>query len=475
VLEPDGRVNHLAQPPEVIVVGAGISGLVCSWRLRQAGVEAVCFEETQRVGGALRSQRRNGFLVEAGANTLQATPGFVDLLREIDLEKDLLEAERGLPRFILRHGELHMLPLGPVALIRTRLLSPRAKWRLLRELRIPALRGGAEESVDSFVARRFGREIADTIAAPFVFGTFAGDPVRLSASAVLPSFVAFEQKFGGVLRGALRARRGAADGAARRLVALRRGMESLPAALAERMDGRVYLATRVQRLIRCEANGAGLEIELEGQPTPRRMAARAVVVATPPWSAAGLLATVAPQASAALAELEAPPLAVVSLECARADVAHPLRGFGFLVAPGEGVRMLGCLWPSSVFADRAPVGSVSFTVFVGGARDPGGADLGEDALVDGVRGDLGRILGIRGTAAVLAIDRYPRSIPQYTLGHSRRLQRIRAGLAAAPGVFLAGNYFAGISVGDCLDQATKTAFDVQEYLKTSVDFSRPGV
>src|SRR5262249_7229852 len=153
-------------------IGAGISGLVCSWRLLRAGVETVCFEATERVGGALRSQRRDGFLVEAGANTLQATPAFVDLLREIGLETELLQAEPGLPRFILRHGELHTLPLGPVALVRTRLLSFRAKWQLLRELRMPALRGGGEESVDSFVARRFGREIAETISAPFVFGTF---------------------------------------------------------------------------------------------------------------------------------------------------------------------------------------------------------------------------------------------------------------------------------------------------------------
>jgi oxygen-dependent protoporphyrinogen oxidase len=166
---------------------------------------------------------------------------------------------------------------------------------------------------------------------------------------------------------------------------------------------------------------------------------------------------------------------VVSLECARADVAHPLRGFGFLVAPGEDARMLGCLWPSSVFAERAPAGRVSFTVFVGGARDPGGAELGEDALVDGVRRDLARILGVKGRAALLAIDRYPRSIPQYTLGHSRRVQRIRAGLASAPGVFLAGNYFEGVSVGDSLDQATKTASDVRKYLTTSVNFSPPSV
>jgi protoporphyrinogen/coproporphyrinogen III oxidase len=467
-------MNSTAQP-EVIVIGAGVSGLVCSWRLRQAGIEAVCLEATERVGGALRSQCRDGFLVEAGANTVQATPGFVDLLREVDLEKELLQAEPGLPRFILRHGELHVLPLGPVGLIRTRLLSFRAKWRLVQELRIPALRGGGEESIDSFVVRRFGREIADTIAAPFVFGTFAGDPARLSASAVMPSLVGFEQQFGAVLRGALRSRRGTAGGAARRLVALRRGMESLPTALAERMEGRLHLASGVQRLLRREMNGAPLEIDLDPQHGAQRMTARAVVVATPPWDAARLLASVAPQTSAALAEFEAPPLTVVSLECMRADVSHPLRGFGFLVAPGEDARMLGCLWPSSVFPGRAPAGRVSFTVFVGGTRDPSGAELGEDAVVDCVRGDLARILGVKGRAAVLAIDRYRRSIPQYTIGHSRRVQRVRAGLASASGVFLAGNYFAGISVGDCLDQATKTASDVQNYLKTSVDLSSPSV
>jgi protoporphyrinogen/coproporphyrinogen III oxidase len=474
VLEPDPRMNDVAQP-DVIVIGAGISGLVCSWRLRRAGLEAVCFEAAERVGGALHTQRRGGFLVEAGGNTVQVTPGFVDLLREIGLESELLQAERGLPRFILRHGRLHALPLGPGALVRTRLLSLRAKWQLVRELRIPPLRGGDEESVESFIVRRFGREIAETIAATFVSGTFAGDAARLSASAVLPSLVAFEQQFGGVLKGALRSMRGAAGGAGRRLVTLRRGMESLPAALAERMEGGVHLASRVHGLSRREGKGGLLEIEVDGEHGPRRVAARAVVVAAPPWSAARLLATVAPQASAALGELEAPPLAVVSLACARPDVVHPLRGFGFLVAPGEEARMLGCLWPSSVFADRAPAGHVVFTVFVGGSCDPNRAELGENALIDSVRGDLARILGLTGRATVLTIDRYARSIPQYTLGHSQRVQRVRTGMASTSGVFLAGNYFEGISVGDCLDRATKTASDVQEYLKTSVDFSPPTV
>ncbi|HSD10581.1 MAG TPA: protoporphyrinogen oxidase, partial [Candidatus Binatia bacterium] len=247
------------------------------------------------------------------------------------------------------------------------------------------------------------------------------------------------------------------------------------AALSERMGGRVHLASRVQRISRREAEGHRLEVEVQGRDGPWRIAARAVVVATPPWSATPLLTSVAPQASAALAELESPPLTVVSLACARADVTDPLRGFGFLVAPGENARILGCLWPSSVFADRAPDGHVTFTVFVGGARDPRGAELEEGALVDGVRQDLARILDVQGKTEVLAIDRYSRSIPQYTLGHSRRLERVRAGLASAPGIFLAGNYFDGISVGDCLSQASKTASDVREYLKASVDFSPSSV
>jgi len=450
----------------VVVVGAGISGLTCAWRLRREGVNVVCLDPSDRVGGALRSHAKDGFLLEAGASTILETPELVDLITEVGLAKEIIRAAARLPRYILRGGSLHALPTGLGSLLRTRLLSAGAKWRILGELWTPPSRATEDESVDAFIRRRFGEEIGRVIVAPFVSGTFAGDPTALSARSVLPRLVDLERRYGGVIKGMLGMMRSArpheSSAGRRSLISLRDGMESLPRRLAQRLGEDVRLRARAEA-IRRDAQGAWVVSVRRGEEA-MRLSGRAVVLATPAGEAARLLADASPPASTTLTEVTSASLAVVSLGWPRAAVSHGLHGLGFLTVPGEQRRILGCLWPSSTFAERAPSGSVCFTAFVGGTLDPQAASLGDEALGELVRHDLSQVLGISGPPRVLSIDRYRQALPQYGIGHAQRGARAREAIDRVPGLFVCGNYFSGVSVGECVRAAQETAAGVFRYL-----------
>jgi oxygen-dependent protoporphyrinogen oxidase len=454
-----------------------MTGLVCTTRLRRAGLDAICLESSKRPGGSLRTRRVDGFLVEAGPNTVQETAELSDVIREAGLETEVLRAPPDLPRFVYRRGSLHPLPTGVASGLATALVTLRAKWRLFAELGVPRRTSGGDESVAAFVRRRFGAEVVDALAVPFLSGTFAGDPATLSARAVLPLLVALEERHGSVLRGmlarGLRQRRGAGDGG-RTLLSLRHGLETLPDRLAGGLGAAMRLGCEAQAISRDPAGGR-FRVEVRDPAGWRSLSTRAVVVAGSAWRAAPLLEALMPATSRMLASIVAAPLVMVSLAWPRADVAHTLRGVGFLVSGGERLRTLGCLWNSSIFPDRAPADQASFTAFLGGARDPQAASLPDDALADRVTGELAEILGARGRPRLLTIERHPRALPQYGLGHVERVAQARAALADVPGLFLAGNYLSGVSVGECVRQGARAASDVRELLRGTVDFSRGSV
>lgn len=445
---------------EAVVVGAGICGLACLWRLRRAGIDAIGLEAADRAGGVLRTEIRDGFLVETGPNTVMSSPPLSDLLRETGLEAEVVRAEPALDRFVYRRGTLHRLPHGAADLLRTRLISTRGKLRLLAEVVVSARHEIAEESVERFVARRCGREAVEAIAAPFVAGTFAGDPALLSAPSTLPSLVELERRWGGIVRGALRGGLGAGDSRGG-VISLRHGFATLAERISLSLGSRLRLSQPARRVV-ANPDGSTLRVVLQNDTV---VSARAVVLAVPARVAAGFVAELSPTASSTLAEIDAPPLAIVSLAWPRARVRHPLRGFGFLMARGDDERLLGCLWPSSIFPGRAPDGWVLLTSFVGGARHPDAIGSDDDELVERVRGELERILGATGSPRVLSVARYPRAIPQYTVGHAARVERVRRAVAAVPGLSLAGNFIDGISVGDCVRQGFEAASSVESHLK----------
>lgn len=448
-------------PLDAIVVGAGISGLTTAFRLRRAGLRVAVLEAEPRVGGALETWSEGGWRFEMGPNTvLESHPEVSGLLQEAGLEADKVTAQPSAKRrYLWKGGALHALPGGPPGLLRTPLFSTRAKLRLLREPWIGRPPAEREESVARFVERRLGPEILRYAVAPFVSGVYAGDPERLSARWAVPRVWALEAEHGSLLRGALAGRKRAQAGAshpAGTMFSFAAGLEELPKRLAWEI-GDVRTGVRAQRVVRLDEDGRiGYRIET----STGSVEAAQVVLAVPADAAARLLASATGGRSELLAEIPYAPVAVASLGYERSQVAHPLGGFGFLAPRGEGLRILGCLFPSEIFPDRAPEGHVALAAFLGGRTDPEIVGAPDDHILEVVQDDLRRALGVSGGPVLARVRRWPRAIPQYEIGHGRFVERGAEIEREMPGAHLSGNFLRGISVPDCIRNATALAEEV---------------
>ncbi|MGB6544655.1 MAG: protoporphyrinogen oxidase [Candidatus Acidiferrales bacterium] len=448
--------------PSAIVIGAGISGLTCAYRLRRAGVSVLLLESSPRPGGMIRSVHEDGFLFELGPQSCLVDAPLLALIEDLGLADTLLRANPRSPRYILHHGRLRAVPLGPVALLTTSLVSARTKLRLVREAFGRTRPPGEDESVATFVRRKFGEEVLERIVAPMVSGIYAGDAEHLSVSAAFPSLRRYEIERGSILRGALKSR--PAKGEIRpRLCSFLDGMETLPAALAESLGDALCCDAQVQSIryapteTGMEMPSARFQLKIARRGAPEMLSADAVIVATPCDASAAILSTVSEQFVSAFRQVEYAPVAVVSTGYARASIGNALDGFGFLVPRSEGVRMLGTVWNSSLFPDRAPQGHVGFASFAGGATDPDICSWPEPEIATQITKELARILRISAPPAVIQVWKYARALPQYNLGHDRIVASLTKFTAAVPGLFLAGNYLAGPSVGACVAQATQTS------------------
>ncbi|HKM89883.1 MAG TPA: protoporphyrinogen oxidase [Candidatus Acidoferrales bacterium] len=442
-------------PMPIVVIGGGISGLACAWRLERLGLPVRLLEQEERPGGVIRSVRREGVLFEAGPQSFLLTPELAALIREAGLEDDLLLADPRAPRYLVMGGRLRQVPLGP-ALLFSSLLSWGTKMRLLSEPFGRTTPPTDDESIAAFVRRKFGAELLDRLVAPMVAGIYAGDAERLSLRGAFPSVHDWETRFGSVVRGAIKSRPpgGAPRGG---LATLREGNESLVARLAERLGDRVSPRARAIALRR-PAVQSEVRFEIECDIAGRRetIPAAAVVVATPARAAAALLAPVVPAATD-LARIEYAPVSVVAGSYASEHVPRPLAGFGFLVPRTERLRVLGTVWNSSLFAGRVPEGQTLLTSFAGGMTDPSVAALPDDALFQTVESELRRVLGLLCPPRVRFTQRWAQAIPQYGMGHAELLRRVRAALDATPGLFLAGNYLEGPAIGACVAVANRVA------------------
>ena len=188
---------------EVVVIGAGISGLVCAHRLKTLGVDVVLLERSDRVGGVIQSEQIDGFLIERGPNSSQGSEDLMAIVEELGIMDEIAEGDPKAPAFVYFNGRLHPVPGGPGAFVRSRLLSARGKLRLLAEPLVATRRSSEEESVLSFARRRIGGEAAERLVAPFVSGVYAGDADALSVQAAFPRLANLENTYGGLLRGAI--------------------------------------------------------------------------------------------------------------------------------------------------------------------------------------------------------------------------------------------------------------------------------
>jgi oxygen-dependent protoporphyrinogen oxidase len=458
----------MVMPLHSIIIGAGISGLVAAYQLNRLGREVLLIESSERVGGVISSRDADGFLLESGPNSVRGTHEFIDLVEELKLMNELITADPKAPAYVYFGGELHAVPMNPPALLKTKLLSTVAKLRLLREPFVRARRGKGEESIASFVRRRLGPQIVDRLVAPFLSGVYAGDAERLSVQAVLGRLAEFEAEAGSIARGGLKAARAARDKPAPskrslrpyRLCSFRRGLQTLPQALAQALGEKLLTATRVTRVAANESSSFEVTIERGGE--IQRLTTQTLIIATPADVAARLLGECAPEVAALTADIPYTSLVSLPLGYRREQFARPLEGFGFLAPRSEGLRILGSIWNSSLFPERAPEGWELLNNFIGGETDPEAITLSDEELIRLAHNDLKQVLGVTGEPRRAPITRWPRAIPQYVIGHAERVTKIEAALKKQRGLHLAGNYLRGVSLGDCIRQAMQLADEVSQ-------------
>jgi len=440
------------------------------------GVDVQVVEAASVAGGVVRTERieapEGTYLLETGPNTWQpGQEGFEAAMIELGLESQRLDTtEVAKKRFIVRDGAIHAIPGNPLGFLFSPLMSFGGVMRVGLEPLMWKKTDDPDESIWDFGARHIGKEAADILLDAFVGGVYAGDAKRLSLNAAFPLMAGFEAEGGSIVRGAMahmkrkKAARVAAEGRwdglqptreptpKGSLASFRDGLGTLGSACTRLLGDRLHLETPARGLRR---TGDRFLIET----THGTLSARRLVLATQAHVAADLVgegelgvdAALRDDAAAALGEIPYARVALVYLGLPRESVTHPLDGFGFLTPSSEKRRLLGTLFSSTLFANRAPDGHVLLTTFVGGARRPDLVDASDDALVALVREELGELIGLQGPHTMFAVRRWERAIPQYEIGHLSRLRRVAALEAAVPGLHFAGSYRDGIAMAKCVD------------------------
>ncbi len=449
----------------VVVVGGGISGLAAAHRAtelareRAIELELKVVEARGRLGGTIVTQRLGGFVVEDGPDSfLSEKPWALALCGRLGLESKLVRTDDRFRKvFVWFRGRLHPLPDGFQLLAPTRLMpfatsslfSWPGKLRMAMDVLLPR-GGGDDESLGSFVRRRLGREALERVAQPLVAGIYTADPDDLSVAATMPRFLEIERRDRSIILGLRRAVRAApqpgTSGARWSLfVTLSDGMEALVRALAERLpDSSVVLRQRVASLERTA--GRWRLVTAEGA----RFEGDRVIVAGESHGAARLLRPIDPALATLLGEIEYAGAVTISLGYRRADVPHPLDGFGFVVPRTEGEAILAATFSSVKYPGRAPEGHALLRCFLGGALDLGVLTEDDASLLRRARTELGAALGITAEPVLSRVARWPASMPQYRVGHLARVETLERRVLALPGLHLAGGAYRGVGIADCV-------------------------
>jgi oxygen-dependent protoporphyrinogen oxidase len=501
-----------ARPLRIAIVGGGMAGLGAARVLEDAraadpSVDWHLYEDERRFGGKVHTVRRDGFVVEGGPDSaIIEKPWPIKLARELGIGDQFAESNEDIRKsFVYTRGRLHELPEGIILMVPTRmvpfalssLMSWPGKLRMGMDLVLPrggaAVSGAADESLGDFVRRRLGREALARIAEPIVAGIHAGDPEQMSVRATFPMFLDMEQQHRSLILAMLTRRKARQKAAAARggtgggggtggaaptsaagprsyFYSFKGGLQDLSDAVvaslpAERLHGGAAVTAMAPCGAGCGTSGGGSGAYALQLADGTRVVADAVVLATPAWASGELLRATAPLPAADLSSIEYVTTATVSVAFRRDQVAHDLKGFGFVVPRAEGRPVMATTWSSSKFQGRAPDGHVLLRSFLGRAGIEAAAELDDEETTKVVRAELRQIMGISAEPELVQIFRWPRGMPQYRVNHAQLVEKIEAGVARVPGVELAGGAYHGIGIGDCLREGAAAAERALEHVR----------
>lgn len=444
---------------KVVIIGAGISGLSLAYYIldKKPDIDITILESEQRPGGKVWTERADGFICEAGVNGfLDNKRGVIELAERIRLEP-LRSRDSARKRYIYINGKLRLIPDTPQGIFLSNFLSFKARLRLIGEYFVPK-RNLEDETIESFVTRRVGREFFEKLLDPMVTGIYAGDPSKLSIRSCFPKVYELERQYGGLIKGFISLRK-ATKGTGKKLEAgpggvlhsFKTGMFDIVERLRDYLGNRLKTSSPVESidrqkdlyLIYCK-NGTVYE-------------ATKIIIATPAYEASRLLKDFDRRISLLLEGIPYPPISVVALGFRKNAIKTDTDYFGFLIPGREKRRILGCLFDSSIFLARAPEDHVLLRCMIGGARAPELAILQDAELLKVVLEELDSIIGIKDEPVFKRIFRYEKAIPQYVLGHDSRLQEIEGLISKYKGLYLTGNAYRGVAMNDCISNSTALA------------------
>lgn len=438
---------------KIVIIGGGISGLTTAYLLKKKGFSVTVFERSDSVGGNVQTIERDGYTVEQGPNSLLKSPRLVDLVKLLKLEDKVIAADSAAQkRYILSGGKLEAM--GPKSFING-YFSLKTIFSLLRE---PFVRSKSpeNESVAEFVSRRISPEFLDKAIDPFVSGVYAGDPGNLSMRSAFPKLYEMERDFGSLIMGAFRRKSEKADPDFPRTFSFHGGLKTLIEALAAEIGGGIKLSSPVKEF---EETSNGKFLINSGE-------FDAIVISTPAFAAADLIAGRDAELAKLLSEVSYPQVAVVVMGFKSVNIKKVLDGFGFLIPSSEKRPILGTLFHSAVFPERSPKGFQLLMTFVGGVRSGDKLDeKSDEELKTLVLEQLGEILGVSGDPDFFHIKRWKKAIPQYRVGYEKVMERVADFEKRHPGIYFCSNFYRGISMSDCVKNAFETADNIEEFFK----------
>lgn len=439
---------------EIVIIGAGITGLSTAYWLKKDGFKVKILEASNQVGGNIKTEKHQNFVFDTGPNSgLETTPLIKQIVDELNLQDEFVYANKeSNKRYILRDNVLHPLPMNPKDFITTRLFSTSGKFRVLLEPFIGKSKDGYYQSVAEFVRRRLGQEFLDYAINPFVSGVFAGDPENLSVKSAFPKLYRLEEVYGGLFKGMIkgakeRKQRAEKSKQSAAMFSFRNGMSALTNRLGEFLKDEILLnhqLTKVQKVddrILINAVEDGNEKVFE---------TKSVLFTIPAYSTAEILRELDGYLYNHLITIYYPPVLVLNVIYRKDKIGQPLDGFGFLIPEKEKKSFLGAIWNDSIFPNRGDQDFASFTIFVGGARQAKIFENDLNELINRVLSEFEQIMKITIKPESIKYKFWEKAIPQYSLGYIEKENAINQFEKNNKGIFVGGNYRGGISVGDCI-------------------------